>query len=97
MYVISYKVVVLISIFVYLLFGATHAAYGSSQTRGRIRAIAAGLHHSSRQRQILNPLSVARAQTNILMDASWVCYCWAITGAPLFSTFKVILAGTKSS
>ena len=30
------------------------------------------LHHSSRQRQILNPLSEARDWTPVLMDASWV-------------------------
>ena len=32
------------------------------------------LHHSSAQRQILNPLSEARDQTRIPMDTSWVCY-----------------------
>ena len=32
------------------------------------------LHHSSRQRQILNPLSEARDRTRILMDPSRVCY-----------------------
>ena len=32
--------------FVFCLFIATPAAYVSSQTRGRIRAVAAGLHHS---------------------------------------------------
>ena len=32
------------------------------------------LHHSSRQGQILDPLSEARDQTCILMDASQVCY-----------------------
>ena len=33
------------------------------------------LHHSSRQCQILNPLSKARDRTRIPMDTSWVCYC----------------------
>ena len=62
-------------LFLFLLFRATPMAYGGSQTRGRIRAAAAGLHHShsnanpscvcnlhhsSRQHQILNPLSEAR-------------------------------------
>ena len=32
--------------FLYLLFRAASMAYGSSQARGRIRAVAAGLHHS---------------------------------------------------
>ena len=40
------------------------------------------LHQSSQQRQILNPLNVARDWTCILKDTSWVCYCWAITGTP---------------
>ena len=33
-------------LFIYLLFRATPAAYGSSHTRGQIRAIAASLYHS---------------------------------------------------
>ena len=33
------------------------------------------LHHSSRQRQILNPLSKARDQTRVLMDTSRIHYC----------------------
>ena len=32
------------------------------------------LHHSSRLRRILNPLSEARDQTCVLRDASWVHY-----------------------
>ena len=32
------------------------------------------LHHSSGQRQILNPLSEARGRTCVLMDTSWVHY-----------------------
>ena len=33
------------------------------------------LHHSSQQRQILNPQSEARDQTRILMVTSGVCFC----------------------
>ena len=32
------------------------------------------LHHSSQQCWILHPLSKARDQTGILVDASWICY-----------------------
>ena len=39
-------------IFFFWLFRAALAAYGSSQARGRIRAVAAGLHHSHRKRKI---------------------------------------------
>ena len=55
-------------IFFLLLFRAAPKAYGSSQVRGQIEAIAAGLHHSSQQLGILNPLSEVRDQTRILMD-----------------------------
>ena len=61
------------------------AAYGGSQARGPIGAVATGLrqshsnqdpshvcnlHHSSRQRRILNPLSKARDWTRNLMVPS---------------------------
>ena len=36
---------------------------------------ACNLHLSSRQRQILNPLSEARGRTHILTDTSQVCCC----------------------
>ena len=54
------------------LFRATTAACGDSQAKGRIRAAAAGLHHSSQQRQILNPLSETRDQTCVLMDVRFI-------------------------
>ena len=53
------------------LFSVSPAAYGSSQARGQIRAIAASLHHRSQQRWILDPLSKARDRT--LMDPGQVC------------------------
>ena len=73
-------------------------AYGGSQARGQIGAVAASLHHShsnrgskprlrlhhsSRQCQILNPLSKARDQTFVLMDASQIHFCWATKGTPV--------------
>ena len=38
------------------------------------------LHHSSRQCQILNPLSEARDRTHILMDSSQICFHYAMKG-----------------
>ena len=46
------------------------------------------LHHSSWQHWILTPLSEARDRTCILMDASWVCFCWATAGTPLWPIFN---------
>ena len=69
------------------LFRGAPMAYGGYQARGRIRATAAGLHHSSGQRRILNPLSKAKDWTWVLMDTSRVHYHWATSGTPkiLFS------------
>ena len=47
---------------------AALTAYGGSQARGLIGAVATGL------RRILNPLGKAGDQTHILMDTSWVCF-----------------------
>ena len=50
------------------------------------------LHHSSRQCWIFNPLSEARDWTHVLMDTSWVCYRWAMTGTPkwdFYAEFKM--------
>ena len=69
------------------LFRAVPEAYGGSQARGPMGAIAASLHHShsharsellcklhsSWQRQILSPLSRARDRTLVLMESSQVC------------------------
>ena len=77
------------------LLRATHMAYRSSQGKGWIGAVAAGLCHShsnagsylsviysSWQCRMLNPLREARGRTRILMDATWVHYYWATVGIP---------------
>ena len=43
------------------------------------------LHHSLCQCWILNPLSEARHQTCVLMDASQICFHWTMMGTPLGS------------
>ena len=85
--------------FVFCLFRAVLAAYGSSQARGRIRASVAiattpaprhicALHHSSRQHQILNPLSEDRDRTLNLMVPSWIYLRCTTTGTPDLSVLK---------
>ena len=81
----------------FCLFRATPAAYGGSQARGWIGAVATGLHHteiiqdlshvcdlhhSSWQCQIHDPLSEARTWTCILMDTSQIHFRWAMKGTP---------------
>ena len=73
------------------------AAYGGSQARGLIGAVAAtysratatpdpspvcDLYHSPWQRQILNPLSEARDQTRNLMVPNWIHFPCATMGTP---------------
>ena len=43
---------------------------------------ACDLHHSSQQRQILNPPSEARDLTCVCMDTSQIHFHWAATGTP---------------
>ena len=71
--------------FLVFLFRASPVAYGSSQARGLIGAVAAGHSHSHSHTRselslqptpqltampILNPLSKARYQTHVFMDTS---------------------------
>ena len=67
----------------FLLFRAALTAYGGSQDRGWIGPAAAGLHCSSQQCWIPNPLSEARDWTYIFMDASQIRFHWAMMGTPL--------------
>ena len=68
-----------------IFWGAAPAACGGSQVRGRIGAVAVGLHHSSQQCWILNPLNKARDQTCVLMDAGQICFHWTTMGTPVAS------------
>ena len=52
-----------VNFFFFCLFRPTPRAYGGSQAKSWIGATTAGLHHSSGQCQILNPLSEARDGT----------------------------------
>ena len=63
-----------------MLFRAAPMAYGGSQARGWIRAIAAGLHHSSQQCWILNRLSEARDWTHNLIVSSQIRFHCTMTG-----------------
>jgi len=56
------------------LFRAETEDYGGSLARGVNGVVAASLHRSSRQCQILNPLSEARDQTCVLMASGRVRY-----------------------
>ena len=85
------------------LFRATPAAYGGSQARGRIGAVAAAYttatampdpshicnpHHSSRQRRILNPPSEARDRTRNFMVPSRICFCCTTMGTPALPFYQ---------
>ena len=89
----------LVFVFVFCLFvffRAAPEAYRGSQARGRIGAVAAGLHHTNgrskpclrptpqlTQCQILNPLREARDQTRNFTVPSRICFCCATTGTRL--------------
>ena len=68
----DFYIYTLIFFFFFFFFRAAPAAYGASQARGQTGATAAGIHHSSWQSQILNPLNKARDGTCVLMDASQI-------------------------
>ena len=61
--------------------GGTASAYATATaiaTRDLSRVFDS--YYSSQQCRILNPLSKAWDRTHVLMDASQVHYCWAMTG-----------------
>ena len=97
---------------VFCIFRAAPSAYGGSQPKGLIRAIAAGLHHSqatqnpshacdlhhsSPQCRILNTLSKARDRTCNLMVPSQICFHCATTGNPQWKSFDFLSPTPKRS
>ena len=88
-----------VHLFIYShLFRAAPVAFGGSQARGPFGAVASGLYHSHSNtgsesclwptsqftaHWILNPLSKARDWTCAFIDASWMCFCWAMTETPI--------------
>ena len=79
--------------FVFCLFRATPVAYGGSQVRGQIGAVAASLQPQQRQIRAtsstyttvhgnLNPLSEAKDRTHHFMVPSWIHFHCATTGTP---------------
>ena len=84
------------------LFRVTPEAYGSSQAKGQIRAVATGLRHShshvgsepylqptlsSWQCGIFNPLNKARDGTCVLMGASQIRFLLSHDANPLLAFF----------
>ena len=84
-------------LFLFLFFKASPAAYRSTQAKAeselqlsayatatavQVLSCICGLHHSSQQCQILQPLSKARDWTHIFIDTSQVRYFWAMMGTP---------------
>ena len=61
---------------------AAPVAYGGSQARGWIGAVAASLHHSHSNAGSLIHWAKVRDQTRVLMDTNQVHYCWAMMGTP---------------
>ena len=89
----------------FCLFRAAPVAYGGSQAKGQIRAAAADLRHShsnagSKPRLkpipqlmamwIPNPRIVAKDQTHILMNTSWICFHCTTMGIPKGHFFTLI-------
>ena len=91
-------------VFLFFLFRAAPEAYGSSQAKGQIRAVAAAytaatatpdlnhvcnLRHGSQQRWILNPLSKARDRTCTLMGSSWALTLLSHNGISIYHVVQI--------
>eukprot|EP01106_Pelomyxa_sp_JSP_P012067 TRINITY_DN3260_c1_g2_i1.p1 TRINITY_DN3260_c1_g2~~TRINITY_DN3260_c1_g2_i1.p1 ORF type:complete len:103 (+),score=0.42 TRINITY_DN3260_c1_g2_i1:143-451(+) len=53
------------------------------------------LHHSSEQRQILNPLSEASDQTGFVMDTSWILSPLSPNGISSIESFLTVIPGKQ--
>ena len=55
------------------------------------------VHHTSQQRQILNPLSEAGDWTCVLMDDSQICFCQAMMGTRPFISLSCLISLARPS
>ena len=92
-----------ICVCLFVFFRVTPAAYGGSQATSnpscccRPTPVTAtpdpsrisDLHHSSQQRQILNPLKEARNPTHNLVVPSWIHFFCTTMGTPLTSFYII--------
>ena len=97
------SIIIVFFFFVFCLFRAKSVACGGSQARGLIEELLLpayatatamqdpsciyNLHHSSRQCQILNPLSKARDRIHNLMIPSRIHFCCAMMETPIIIKF----------
>ena len=76
----------------FFLCRATPTPYGGYQAKGQIGVTDAGLHHSSQQQWILNPLSKARDRTCNLMISSRICCHCTTTGTSVCFLISMVVA-----
>ena len=77
----------------YSFFRVAPAAYGSSLSSWLNWGCSCQPTPSSQQCQILNPLSMARDQTCILMGASQIHFHWTMIGTPHLSFCHTLIFG----
>ena len=80
----------LLLLLLFFFFSAVPMSYGSSQARGHIGTVAAGLHHSSWQYWILNPLNKVRYRTCVLIDTGQICFRQVTLGIPYCHVLKIL-------
>ena len=84
----SSNTIFLLFFFFFFFSRAAHAAYGGSQARRQIGAVATGLHHSASNIRSLTTLSKARDWTRNLVVTSRIHFHCATMGMPSAMVLK---------